>query len=112
MKTTLELLKHIREECDFLLIESKNLDRDEFLESETLRRAFSRSLEIIGEASKSIPFEFKRTNSKLDWKGMAGLRDILIHQYFGVDYELVWEVVNSLIKDTKVIIDDLVNELE
>ena len=111
MKTTPELLKHIRDECDFLLKESEKLSKENFLEDETLKRAFSRSLEIIGEATKNIPNEFKINHKEIDWKGMAGLRDVLIHQYFGVDYELVWEVVNTLIKALKGLIDNLINDL-
>ena len=79
----------MRDECNYLLNQSENFTLDDFLMDETLKRAFSRSLEIIGEASKNISNDLKETYSNLDWKGMAGLRDILIHHYFGVDYELV-----------------------
>ena len=59
LKDIPDLLKHIRDECDYLVNESKNLDLDSFLQNETLKRAFSRSLEIIGEASKNIPDDFR-----------------------------------------------------
>lgn len=62
------MLKHIQDECAFLLSESKNLDLDRFLKNEILKRAFSRILEIIGEASKGIPIEFKKIHTDLDWK--------------------------------------------
>jgi uncharacterized protein with HEPN domain len=55
----IEFLKHIAEECEYLISVNKNLSKDEFLEDETLKRAVVRSLEIIGEASKKIPADFK-----------------------------------------------------
>lgn len=63
----------------------------------TLKRAFVRSLEIIGEASKKIPDDFKQKYSHLEWRAMTGMRDRLIHGYFGVDYSIVWDVVTNKI---------------
>jgi uncharacterized protein with HEPN domain len=64
---------------------------------ETLRRAFIRSLEIIGEAAKKVPADFRAQYPVVEWRAMAGMRDRLIHDYFGVDYELVWDVVQKRI---------------
>lgn len=58
-KEPIELLKHIYDECTFLLSVNKNLSKDDFLNDETLKRAVVRSLEIIGEATKKIPADFK-----------------------------------------------------
>ncbi|MEK7165908.1 MAG: HepT-like ribonuclease domain-containing protein [Patescibacteria group bacterium] len=55
------------------------------MRDEVLQRAFARSLEIIGEAAKNVPEEYRRQHSEVDWKSLAGLRDKLIHHYFGVD---------------------------
>lgn len=71
----------------------QGLEKETFLHDETLQRAFVRSLEIIGEAVKQLPNDLKQRYSHLEWRAMAGMRDRLIHGYFGVDYDIVWDVV-------------------
>ena len=95
--STPEILQHILEESDYLLRSSRNLSREDFLADETLRRAFVRSLEVIGEAAKKVSSEIREQLPAVEWKAMAGMRDRLIHVYFGVDYELVWSVVTEKI---------------
>lgn len=90
-----EYLKHILDETDYLLAATKNLEEDRFSRDETLQKAFVRSLEIIGEAAKNLPQEFIATHQQIDWHAFAGLRDRLIHHYFGVDYAIVWDVVKN-----------------
>jgi uncharacterized protein with HEPN domain len=92
-----EILQHILDEADYLWTRSQGLSRSDFLGDETLRRAFVRSLEIIGEAAKRVPAAERESHPELDWRGMTGMRDRLIHGYFGVDYELVWDVVEHKI---------------
>ncbi|MEK7548174.1 MAG: HepT-like ribonuclease domain-containing protein, partial [Patescibacteria group bacterium] len=58
-----------------------------------LQDAVTRRLEIIGEAVKNLPTELKKKYSKVPWKKITGTRDILIHEYFGTDFDLIWEVV-------------------
>lgn len=89
----LDYLRHILAEVDYLVENSVGLQKAEFLESETLRRAFVRSLEVIGEAAKKVPEDFRLAHPNVEWRAMAGMRDRLIHDYFGVDYDLVWDVV-------------------
>ncbi|MBL7931698.1 MAG: DUF86 domain-containing protein [Bacteroidia bacterium] len=60
---------------------------------ETLTKALIRSLEIIGEASKKVDNQLKTKYPHIDWKDMAGMRDKLIHDYFGIDYEIVYDVI-------------------
>ena len=60
-----------------------------------------RRLEIIGEAAKNIPDYFRKKNPQIPWREIAGLRDILIHEYFGVDMSLVWKIANKDIPKLK-----------
>lgn len=88
-----DFLRHILDETEYLILTSKNLTKDTFLEDETLKRAFCRSLEIIGEAVKQLPDSFREQYPAIEWRKIAGMRDRLIHNYFGVDYDIVWDAV-------------------
>ena len=61
-----------------------------------------RSLEIIGEAAKKVPEDFRAQYAGVEWRAMAGMRDRLIHDYFGVDFELVWDVVQRRVPELRV----------
>jgi uncharacterized protein with HEPN domain len=80
-------------EAKYLADRVATVEREEFSKDETLKRAFVRSIEIIGEAAKHVPDDFRALHPEIEWRAMAGMIDRLIHGYFGVDYELVWDVV-------------------
>ncbi|MCX6031371.1 MAG: DUF86 domain-containing protein [Chloroflexi bacterium] len=88
-----EYLYHILDETTYLSRRAATVSQTEFLVDETLQRAFVRSLEIIGEATKRMPMELRTKYSTVDWRAMAGMRDRLVHDYFGVDLDIVWDVV-------------------
>jgi uncharacterized protein with HEPN domain len=92
-KSPLERLRHIRDECEYLLRRSSQVTFSEFMASDDLKRSFVRSLEVMGEASKQVPPTFRDEHPELPWRVMAGMRDRLIHDYGGVDYEIVWHTV-------------------
>ena len=105
-----EYLRHIQDECSYLISVSKNLLVEDFMEDETLKRAVVRSLEIIGEATKKIPADIKVKWNTIQWKNMAGMRDRLIHDYMGVNYTIVWDVMKNKIPDMHKQIAEFLNE--
>ena len=83
----IDYLHHILDEIEFLMKESKGITKNEFLKDEKLKRAFSRSFEIIGEASKNIPDEKKKKYAHINWKTMARMRDrLLLHDEAGFSH--------------------------
>jgi len=94
-----ELLKHILDETSFILNHTKNLPRENYLSNEVLCRASIRSLEIIGEATKKLTDDFKNQHPVIEWKKITGTRDKLIHDYYGIDYDIVWDIITSKIQE-------------
>jgi uncharacterized protein with HEPN domain len=97
----LDYLRHILVEADYLVGACAGVTLEEFKSDETLHRATVRSLEIIGEAAKKVPEAFRAKHPAIEWRAMSGMRDRLIHDYFGVDYELVWDVVQNRIPELR-----------
>jgi uncharacterized protein with HEPN domain len=78
-----------------------NLSGERFSEDELVQDGVIRNLEIIGEAIKKIPDNIKNQHPDIEWKKIAGLRDILTHAYFGIDLEIIWDIVKNKIPDLK-----------
>lgn len=80
---------------------TKNLTFTGFRKNNLVVDAVVRNLEIIGEAVKSIPLSIRKEYPQIEWKKISGLRDILAHEYFGVDVEIVWDIVKNKLPDLK-----------
>ena len=75
----------------------QGVSKEEFLNSEEKQDLISRRLEIIGEAVKQIPEDFKQKHEEIPWRDIGDMRNVLIHVYFDVDYTIVWETAIELI---------------
>jgi uncharacterized protein with HEPN domain len=94
-------IEHIIESIKLIETYTHEIAKEEFLSSHDIQDKVFRRLEIIGEAAKNLPEEFRKSHPEIEWKKMAGLRDVLIHSYFGIDLELAWKVIEKDIPDLK-----------
>ena len=88
-------LEHILESIDLINSYTSNISKDDFFRSPQIQDAVIRRLEIIGEATKNISTGIRKEYPEVPWRELAGMRDILIHQYFGIDLELTWSTVKE-----------------
>jgi len=98
-------LHHIRERCR-RIARFISPGKDRFLASEELQDAVIRDIEVIGEAAKRVSPETRDRLGQLDWKRICGMRDVLIHDYIGVDLEEVWNVASIRIPELQVALDE------
>ncbi len=98
----LEVLQHVLDEIRFVEEQIEDLSEDAFMHDGTMQRAFVRSLEIIGEAVKKLPADVRDRHTDIEWRSIAGMRDKLIHDYFGVDYSIVWDVAKNKIPGLRI----------
>lgn len=99
-KSYIPYLQHILDECLYIRsVITDDMVIDQFLVDETLKRAVTRSLSIIGEATKKIPGDVKYAWQSISWRQMAGMRDRLVHDYMGVNYLIVWDVAKNIIPE-------------
>ncbi|MBI1883311.1 MAG: DUF86 domain-containing protein [Chlamydiae bacterium] len=108
MKDNSLYLLHIRDALD-LILEYASSGKEFFMQDKKTQDAIIRNLEILGEATKNIQEDFRQVHSEIPWKALAGMRDKLAHDYFGVNLEIVWEVVDKRIQELKEKINNLLN---
>ena len=102
MKEDIVFLNHILECINDIEDYSKGISLSKFVMDKKTHDAVIRKLEIIGEATKNLSEKFRIKHKSVDWRVIAGFRDKLIHKYFGINLELVWEVIKRdlpLLKD-------------
>jgi len=90
----------------------KGLSYEDFAENEMVEDAVIRRIEIIGEAAGNVPENIKVKYQNIPWKKMVGLRNITIHEYFGVDLDIVWEIVTKNIPGTKADIQKVLEDMD
>ena len=110
-KSYIPYLQHILDECLYVSsVITEDMDIDTFLADETLKRAVTRSLSIIGEATKKIPGDVKYNWKSISWREMAGMRDRLVHDYMGVNYYIVWDVAKNLLPELSTQIQEVIDQ--
>ncbi|MCI0530332.1 MAG: DUF86 domain-containing protein [candidate division Zixibacteria bacterium] len=105
-------LSHIAESIRIIEEYTAGLTQEEFNKSSQVQDAVIRRLEIIGEAAKSIADDFKTQHSEIPWKKVAGMRDVLIHKYFSIDLNLLWNIVEKELKTLRNQVDNLLKETD
>jgi uncharacterized protein with HEPN domain len=106
-----EFLQDIAYACERIELYTKGLDYDEFLQNGEKQDAVIRNIEIIGEAVKRLSDGFKDRYLEIEWKKIAGMRDKVIHFYFGVNIEVVWNVVTVEIPRLKTFVNKVLEEI-
>lgn len=112
MRNPILLLNDILEAINSIEKFVEGIDFDEFTRNDEKSSAVIRKFEIIGEAAKGVPKHIKEKFSNVPWKEMAGFRDKLIHFYFGIKNELVWQTIKNRLPDLKITIKRIIYELE
>ena len=103
---------HILESIHLIEKYVDQMSKDDFLKSVSIQDAVIRRLEIIGESVKNIPLEFREEYPDIPWRQIAGMRDVLIHGYFGVDLDLTWKVVKSDLPELERKVAGILKKLE
>lgn len=111
-RTPLVYLEDILEACNNIQKYVSSADEDDFTENQMIVDAVVRNLEIIGEAAKNLPDSVREKKSSIEWRKIQGLRNILIHEYFGVDLEILRDIVKNKIPELQTEVRDITNDFQ
>ncbi len=99
MKDDLVFIEHILDSINAIEKFSKNLDKEKLISNRLRQSAIVREIEIIGEAIKNVSENLKNKHREIEWKEIIGTRDKIIHHYFGVDFNIVWDIIKKDLPD-------------
>jgi len=94
-KDTDVFLKHVLESIEHIEDYTRGKSEKEFLKAVETQDAVMRRLAVVGEAAKNIPEALRNKHSSIDWKAIIGLKNVLVHEYFGVDMKIIWQIVKK-----------------
>ena len=100
-KEDLIFIEHIIDSIDAIADFSKEMSKGAFLSSRLKQSAIVREIEIIGEAAKNISEKLKKEHSEIEWKEISATRDKMIHHYFGVDLDIIWNIIKKNLPELK-----------
>jgi len=90
----------------------EGMSYEEFAQDDKTIFAVIRALEITGEAVKSVPDEIRKNYPEIPWRGMAGMRDKVVHEYFGVNLKIVWETVNERVPEIRPLFEKMLRDIK
>ncbi len=105
-----ERLKHISEAIDRIIRFTADMKYEQFIDDDRTQLAVIKLFEIIGEASYQITNDYKKVNPHIEWKNMEGLRHVLVHDYYKIDSETLWNTKEIFLTELKIKIDKLIDE--
>jgi len=111
-KDNSRFLSHIIKSIELINQYSSDMSKNDFYMEQEKQDAIIRRLEIIGEAAKNLPQNFRKNYSNVPWKEMAGMRDILAHRYFGIDLEIAWETIKKKLPEVEPEIRNIYNSIK
>jgi len=105
-------LEDISQACKKVMVYITGMGFEEFKRDERTKDAVLRNLEVMGEAVKSLPKDFKENYKEVKWKAIAGMRDKLIHEYFGVSPDIIWQTLKNDIPQLELQIKNILKKLK
>jgi uncharacterized protein with HEPN domain len=100
-------LEDMRASCQKVINYTHGLSRQEFLANTLIYDATLRNIEIIGEAAKHVPDSIRQQFPHVEWRKLTGMRDVVIHAYFGIDDNITWDVIQNKIPELLKQIDEI-----
>lgn len=108
MKKSIVFIKHMRDSIEEIESFIEGVSEEDFLNNKEKQNAVIRSIEVLGEAAKNVSEDIRKKYPKIEWKKISGMRDKLIHHYFGINEEIIWDAVHydlpKLKKEIKLIL--------